>query len=180
MQHVARCVVAAVGSAALLAACSPAQPAPAGPTSVGSSPSSSSSEAAGARASALELADGSRVILAGQAPEAIGDIGYGGTLVLLDGGCWGFAQYGSTDVLLLPQGSTPGPDGSSVVTPDGVTLRVGDQTYSGGYGVGDGTPEDGEWRAVAPECFEGRRGNALVGIRVTGPSSTGAPTTPSG
>lgn len=178
MQRGARCVVVAVSAVGLLAACTPAQPAPAGPTSTG--PSSSPSEAAPARASALALADGSRVVLAGEPPEAIGDIGYGGTLVLLDAGCWGFAQYGSTDVLLLPQGSTPGPDGSTVVTPDGVRLRVGDETFSGGYGVGDGTPEDAQWRAVAPECFEGRRGIALVGVEVTGPAGATASSAPPG
>ncbi|TNM70269.1 hypothetical protein FHN55_00880 [Streptomyces sp. NP160] len=174
MQHVAERVVVALSTVGLLAACSAAQPAPAGPTSVGSPPpSSSSAEPAGA--SSLRLSDGSVVVLAGQPPETVSTLGYAGRLVLLDGGCWGFADHDATYVLLLPRGTQPGLDGSSVVTPDGVTLRVGDATFSGGYGAGDGTPQDAEWRAAAPRCFDGRRGSALISIEVTEPAVSATP-----
>jgi len=115
-------------------------------------------------ASSLTLDNGATVVTAGRPPEAMGAVQYSGQVVLLEQGCWGFKGFDSTNVLMLPSGSKASGDGTGVVTPDGVTVRVGDQILAGGYGAGDGTALDAEWRAVAPECFESRRGSALVDI----------------
>ncbi|TNM59806.1 hypothetical protein FHN55_20125 [Streptomyces sp. NP160] len=113
----------------------------------------------------LQLVDGTTVGIDGDPPELIGDVGYGGTLTTVAGGCWGFDDgIGTTTVFFLVGGTTLTNDGLGVITTDGVELRVGDKVYGGGYGVRPGSEVELEWRAARPECFEGRRAGVYVGL----------------
>ncbi|MGQ7296408.1 hypothetical protein [Quadrisphaera sp. KR29] len=111
----------------------------------------------------LTLDDGTSVFVGAKYSGAVPAIGVPGTIVRLDGDCWGLDDGGSTPkVLVLEHGTTVSEDGRGVVTPDGVELHVGDDIYggSGGGGISDNGLVE-QWRKELPACFA-RRGLAAV------------------
>ncbi|TNM63220.1 hypothetical protein FHN55_15340 [Streptomyces sp. NP160] len=108
--------------------------------------------------SRLSLDDGTAVFVGAKYSGDVPAIGVPGTIVQLDGGCWGLDDGGSDpDVLVLEHGTTVSEDGGGVVTPDGVELHVGDDIYggSGGGGIADNGLVE-QWREELPACFSGR------------------------
>ncbi|MBF5082698.1 hypothetical protein F1641_13490 [Quadrisphaera sp. INWT6] len=116
--------------------------------------------------SRLTLDDGTAVFVGEAYDGAVAAIGIPGTVVRLDGDCWGLDDGGSgLDVLVLEHGTTVSEDGGGVVTPDGVELHVGDDIYGGaGVVVDSGLVE--QWREELPVCFSERGLAAVSDIEV--------------
>ena len=150
---------AAAASAALLAlalvGCTIAAPQP-----VLSSPSAAPDEGSLAGAAdtpnALELADGSRVLVGASERGGVTLARISGKIVSIGTSCWGFEDERGVHALAVDHGSTVGSDGLSVVTPNGMRIAVGDEVSGGSGGGVRGTGREEQWRSALPDCLEGR------------------------
>ena len=131
---------------------SPAAAASSAPTTTSSSTSPS----------VLTLDDGTTVLVDAEYTGDISDVGHTGEITTVDGSCLGFDDGLSTQVLVLPHGSSVAADGLGVVTPQGVTWRVGDTISGSAYGAGGGTSLEAQWKATLPECFAERSGIVVI------------------
>ncbi|WP_146211220.1 hypothetical protein [Quadrisphaera granulorum] len=104
---------------------------------------------------ALQLADGAAVLVGSENRGSVPAVAISGQIVRIGTACWGYANSQGTWVLVVDHGSTVTADGRGVLTPNGVTIRVGDTVFGGAGGGVDQQRED-RWRAASPACMEGR------------------------
>lgn len=109
----------------------------------------------------LGLADGSTVLVGAAERGGVTLARISGRVVPIGTSCWGFDDGQRIHALVVDHGSSVGADGLSVVTPQGMTIAVGDELSGGSGGGVHGTGLEEQWRAALPECLDGRRAHPV-------------------
>ena len=86
------------------------------------------------KGSRLELASGADAIIAPRGDGSSLEAQPSGTIVDVDGECLGLSDGSFTSVLVFEYGTKVSSDGTGVVTPEGVSLKVGDRIRGSGGG----------------------------------------------